>query len=152
MTAPTSTPEATGAAPSVRQRMIAEHVHLAELCNRVISTFAEGDREACDASFRQLETELETHLSFEDRELLPRLAEEQPAQAAALADAHKAIRARLTELGIGVDLHATRCSAVRALVGDLGEHAHREGELLYDWADRNVDEPTRRGWLDRLRH
>ena len=92
-----------------------------------------------------------SYLVFEDRELLPALARIDPEEAAALAADHQRLRARLTEVGVGVDLHATRAHDVRELIVDLGKHAWREGELMYRWAGDVFDEPTRRNWLRRLR-
>lgn len=135
---------------SLGQGLLDEHVHLATLCNRVVAEFEAGDREACDAVFRELERDLERHLQFEERELLPRFARSHPAEAAAILAEHQRFRSRLLELGVGVDLHLTRCHAVKALVLELAEHARREGQVLYRWADRNFDQHVRSRWL--LRH
>lgn len=135
----------------LRSQLLDEHVQLAALCQRVVATFEEGDREACDATFRELERSLEEHLAFEERELLPALARVDRPEADALLEEHRTIRSRLTDLGVHVDLHAARASAVKQLVLDLGAHARREGELLYRWAGEAFDEPTRRNWMRRLR-
>lgn len=131
------------------QRLLDDHLHLAALCNRIVAEFEAGDREACDDAFRHLEHELEAHLNFEEQELLPRFALTHPVEAAALLADHKRFRARLTELGIGIDLHLTRCNAVRSLVIDLAEHARHEGEVLYRWAERELDPETRSAWMAR---
>jgi hemerythrin len=132
-------------------QLLDEHVRLATLCNDVLSTFEAGDREACDAAYRTLERHLETHLSFEDHELLPALARIDGKEADRLAEDHRRIRARMTEIGVGVDLHTTRAKHVRALIVDLANHARREGELMYRWAGEAFDEPTRLNWMRRLR-
>jgi hemerythrin-like domain-containing protein len=136
MTSPAPTPLSIG------QRLLDDHVHLATLCNQVVAAFEEGDRETCDAVFRELERDLENHLRFEERELLPRFARTHPDDAAAILAEHKRFRARLAELGVGVDLHVTRCHAVKSLVLELAEHARQEGQVLYRWADRAFDEQT----------
>jgi hypothetical protein len=138
-------------ADTLGAHLLDEHVRLATFCNEVLSTFEAGDREACDAAFRELETRLEEHLGFEDRELLPALAKIDAKEAEALAADHRRLRAHLTELGVGVDLHATRAHNVRTLLADLAVHARREGELMYRWAGEAFDEPTRRTWLQQLR-
>jgi len=151
-TVPATRPAAASpASVQLGERMLDEHVHLATLCSEAIAAFEDGDREACDAAYRTLERELEAHLAFEDRELIPALARFNAAEAATLAEDHRRLRARVTELGVGVDLHATRVAAVRGLVIDLGEHARREGALLYRWVDEAFDTPTRLDWIRRLR-
>lgn len=134
---------------SLGQKLLDEHVRLATLCQRVIAAFEDGDRAECDAAFRELERDLEQHLQFEERELLPRFAHLHPEVVAEILAEHALIRSRLTELGVGVDLHLARCTAVKKLVVDLGDHARREGQTLYRWADRTIDEPTRAAWLAR---
>jgi hypothetical protein len=136
---------------SLGAHLLDEHVRLATLCNEVVATFEAGDRDACDAAYRELERHLEEHLAFEDRELLPALARIDRNEALRLADDHRRLRAQLAEVGVGIDLHATRAHNVRTLVIDLAIHARREGELMYRWAGEAFDEPTRRAWMRRLR-
>jgi hypothetical protein len=131
--------------------LLDEHVRLGTLCNDVLATFEAGDREACDAAYRELERRIEAHLSFEDRELLPALARIDRTEADALAADHRSLRAQLTALGVGVDLHATRAHNIRTLIADLAKHAQREGQLMYRWVDEAFDEPTRSEWMRRLR-
>ena len=150
-TTTTTTTTTTPITANLGAHLLDEHVRLASFCDDVLATFEAGDREACDAAFRELETRLDQHLTFEDRELLPALAKIDAKEAEALAADHRRLRARLTELGVGVDLHATRAHNVRALLADLAVHARREGELMYRWAGEAFDEPTRRTWLRRLR-
>lgn len=137
--------------PSLRELMLAEHEDLAVLLDEVGAAFDTGDRDIAAKAFRELELRLADHLAFEDAELLPALAEVEPTEAAALAEAHRALRTLMTELGVGVDLHVTRASAIAALVAALREHAHREDALLYRWAEERFDHPTRAPWIDRLR-
>jgi hypothetical protein len=142
---------AKGPSNPLGAQLLDEHVRLATLCNDVLSIFEAGDREACDAAYRDLERHLDAHLTFEDRELLPALARIDPKEADQLAEDHHRLRARMTEIGVGVDLHTTRAKHVRALIVDLANHARREGELMYRWAGEAFDEPTRRNWMRRLR-
>jgi hemerythrin len=129
---------APSAAPTLGQRLLDEHLRLAALSNRVVEAFEGGDREACDAAFRELERRLEDHLRFEECELLPRFARSHPAEASAILADHERFRSMMIELGVGVDLHVTRCHAVKRLLAELAEHARCEGNVLYRWADRHV--------------
>lgn len=136
---------------SLRQYLGHDHVELSTLFDRLVAAFEGGDREDAAAMFRTFEQRLTAHLDFEDAHLLPAFAKVDAQEAAALAAAHQAIRTRLTELGVGVDLHLTRASAVTAMVTALRAHAAREDVLLYQWADVALDTPTRRSLLERLR-
>ena len=132
-----STPAAHKRPPtraSLRDAMIADHDEIADIFDQTVAAFRSGDRDLAAASFTRFEKRLEAHLAMEDSWLLPALAEDNPAEAAALAAEHRAIRGHLTELGIGVDLHLTRATWVEAFVALLREHARREDQLLYQWA------------------
>ena len=52
---------------------------------------------------------------------------------------HGQIRELLLELGVAVDLHELRYERSRELVELLRSHAGREDNLLYRWADQNLD-------------
>ena len=121
--------------PSLRAVLSHEHRDLAELLLAVHAAFKSGDREEADRMYRQLEHRLEEHLRLEDEQILPRVARFDADEARALLTEHARIRQRLTEVGIGVDLHATRDTTVRALFTELVDHAAREDRLMYRWAE-----------------
>jgi hemerythrin len=118
----------------LRQAMMADHTEIATMFDDLVLAFRSGNRDEAAAMFRELERRLEDHLATEDELLLPSLRHADPAEAAALADEHRRIRARLLELGVGVDLHLTRATWVEQFVDLLRSHARREDELLYRWA------------------
>jgi len=68
-----------------------------------------------------------------------------------LIEEHRALRKRLDELGIGVDVHQTNIGAIRELAAKLRRHAEREDALLYRWADRELDAWKFTATLDRAR-
>jgi hypothetical protein len=63
---------------------------------------------------------------------------------------HEEIRARLLELGTGVDLHIVKLDAARAFVDELRAHAEHEEKVLYHWADEHLDEAERASFLTAL--
>jgi hemerythrin-like domain-containing protein len=129
--------------------MMADHAEISVLFEEVLDAFRCGDRDVAAEMFTRFEARLAAHLAAEDELLLPALERVDPEEAAALAADHRAIRARLTELGIGVDLHLTRASAVAELVEMLRAHARREDALLYRWADEVLSEIDRKAVLAR---
>jgi hypothetical protein len=70
----------------------------------------------------------------EERELIPRYAEEHPEEAAALLAEHANFRRLFAELGVAGDLHLVRLERVRELADALKKHAKRENDGLYRWA------------------
>jgi hypothetical protein len=115
--------------------MMADHAEISALFDEVLAAFKSGDRDLAALVFTRFERRLEAHLALEDELLLPPLRRVDPDEAAALSADHEWIRAQLTELGIGVDLHLTRATWVAAFVEKLRAHARREDALLYRWAD-----------------
>lgn len=136
---------------SLRDHMRADHAELEILFERLVATFQAGDRDQAAQMFREFERRLETHLALEDDHLVPALAATDRGEAEAIAADHRRLRARVTELGVGVDLHLTRATAVADLVDELRNHASREDAVLYRWADEALDEPTRHTLLERMR-
>lgn len=129
---------------------MADHAEISALLDEVLVAFRCGDRDVAAAAFTRFEKRLGAHLSLEDELLLPELERIDPKEAAALAADHRQIRTRLTELGLGVDLHLTRASAVSELVEMLRAHAHREDALLYRWADEALSALERQAVIVRL--
>ena len=134
----------------VRAAMMADHAGIATLFDDVVAAFRSGDRDEAAAMFAQFEQRLEAHLALEDQLLLPPLRAAHPDEVAALAEDHRKIRARLAELGVGVDLHFTRASWVAAFVDSLRAHAQREDALLYRWAAEPTAKIDTRAVLRRL--
>lgn len=129
--------------PSIRQRLLADHEQLEELLGELIAAFETGDREIARDTYRRFEPRLSEHFGVEEQLLFPELAARDPSEVEELRAEHQAIRKRLDELGIGVDLHLTRLPAIRELVADLHRHAAREDGLLYRWADQAFSDPAR---------
>ncbi len=121
--------------PGLRPTMMSDHREIAVLFDEVLAAFRRGDREEAADTFARFERRLERHLDFEDDVMLPAMRRVVPEEAGTLAADHRQIRARLAELGVGVDLHLTRATWVAEFVELLRAHAAREDEVLYQWAD-----------------
>ena len=130
-------------APSIREHFLADHRRLEDLFERVLDAFENGVREELSILWTQFETELERHMSAEERFLLPSFARAFPDEAKALLAEHQTFRRKLVELGVGVDLHIVRLVVANELVASLRAHAHREDRLLYKWGDENLESRER---------
>lgn len=111
-----------------------DHDELEGLAKRALAIVEEGDSEEVRALLASIENRLEEHMAGEERELIPRYAEEKPDDAAALLAEHANFRRIFNELAIAGDLHLVRLERVKELVDALSAHAKRENVGLYRWA------------------
>lgn len=133
---------------SVHARLLEEHEALDAALERLLAAYRTNDRDAASEAFGEFQCHLADHLDLEERLLLPELALVRPREAEQLRTEHRAIRQRVDELGIGVDLHVTRIGAIEGLAQMLRDHAAREDHLLYRWADQVFSDPAARPRLD----
>jgi hemerythrin-like domain-containing protein len=122
----------------ISDRLIADHIRLTDLLERLLSAFAANDRDEIAKLWNQFDVGLTTHLEVEEQYLFPDLATFDPESEEALRAEHDVFREQLLDLGIRVDLHTVRLDATRAFSDALMKHAHREEQILYTWADRHV--------------
>lgn len=120
--------------PPVFTTLRADHAELEALTKRALAIIEEGDREAVRALIADIEAKLTAHMDGEERELIPRYAEEHPEDAAALLVEHADFRRLFVELGVAGDLHLVRLERMQELAGALKQHAERENDGLYWWA------------------
>ncbi|MCC7534570.1 MAG: hemerythrin domain-containing protein [Deltaproteobacteria bacterium] len=141
MSTTTQTPEP--AARDLPTVLGAAHARLDALFEELVAAFRADAREDAARLWTELDAGLRRHFELEEEKIFPRLAEVDPDEVAALLAEHEQIKRRVTELGVGVDLHATRFDTVEALVRELRAHAKREDALAYPWAEKHLDEETR---------
>jgi hemerythrin superfamily protein len=121
------------------ESMLAGDHHRLEREFQVIVTRAQGgDFQQLEAEWLAFERALLQHLEAEERTLIPALAEDRPAAAQALLQDHTAIRIKLLQLGVDLDLHSLRAERVESFVESLRAHAHREENTFYPWVDRQL--------------
>lgn len=122
----------------LRGELIRDHARLDHLFGELRAAFDADAREDAARLWAELDRGLTAHLDFEERHVLPAFRAVDPSEVEGLLREHDLIRHRLTELGIGVDLHSVRAEIVADFVALLRAHAHREDELLYRWAEREL--------------
>jgi hypothetical protein len=118
-------------------RELAEHAHC-------------GHAAAMRSTFVMVEKALRDHLALEDDKLLPRFADVDPGEAAALREEHARIRRRLDDLGIALELHTLRAGMIDDFIDLLYRHAVREERALYAWSEQALPIAERHGmfsWL-----
>lgn len=111
-----------------------DHDELETLAKRALAIVEEGDSDEVRALLATIETRLGEHMEGEERELIPRYAEEHMDDAARLLADHANFRRIFGELGIAGDLHLVRLERVKELLDALQAHAKRENAGLYSWA------------------
>lgn len=123
----------------VWKRLSHEHQQLDQLFEQLSSALRADAREDAMRLWGQFDERLCTHMELEERILFPGLRNAEPREAAALVEEHAQIRAKLSELGVALDLHQVRAEAFADFVEQLRRHAGRENALAYQWAERHLD-------------
>jgi hypothetical protein len=124
----------------LRGRLLLDHERLEQLFDELRAAFDADAREDAARLWADLDRGLSTHMEFEEQHILPAFRAVDPSEADRLLRDHDLIRYRLTELGIGVDLHLLRAEVVADFIALLRAHALREDALLYLWAERGLPE------------
>jgi hemerythrin-like domain-containing protein len=143
---------ARSTAPSqiIRDHFLADHRRLEDLFEDTLNAFEDGVREELSELWTRFESDLQRHMDAEEKFLLPAFARVNATEAQAVLADHEEFRRRIAELGVGVDLHIVRLAVASKFIDRLRAHAHREDELLYRWADENLDEGNRTSLLRAL--
>jgi hypothetical protein len=135
----------------VRALLANDHARLGKLFDELVVAFRAAVRDDCAALWSAFESSLDAHMALEEQLVLPESAKVDPAEAAALGREHAAIRASLSELGVGVELHCTNAETVERFIRVLENHAQREDALMYAGQARicTVAQSPRseRGWV-----
>jgi hemerythrin-like domain-containing protein len=124
---------------SIRAHLTADHREIERTMECLIEAFAAGDEPEIERLWTLFESRLSAHIDLEDRYLLPALQRRSPRAARTIGQEHRHIRARIAELGLGVDLRTVRLETARAFIEELRAHARSEDRLLYAWADEHLD-------------
>ncbi len=127
---------------AIRVHFLADHRRLEHLLDQLTEAFEANDREGIQRIWTDLESSLLVHIEAEEKFLIPALRRRRETEAVTILDEHKRLRARLAELGAGIDLHIVRLETARALVEDLRSHAKYEDQV-YQWADTELAESER---------
>lgn len=123
---------------SIKHLLVSEHERLHHLFDAMLEAFRANARDDAERLWSEFERTFTEHLAREESYLLPRLRDSHREEADALQAEHDDLRAKLLDLGVGVDLHLTKADAVAAFVAALRAHAQHEEELLYPWAEERA--------------
>jgi hemerythrin-like domain-containing protein len=123
---------------TLRELLARDHRELDGVFDALSSALRADAREDALRLWGVFEDGLCRHMAAEEKDVLPLLQEQNAAEAEALLKEHGDIRAKLAELGIGVDLHEVGALAVEDFISQLRTHAQREEALAYRWAEEHV--------------
>jgi len=136
--------------PDLAAALHTDHRHidvlLAELSNRVHA----DDRALVIEAWTALERALRAHIEAEDLHMIPLLEREAPEEARALLAEHAEIRRQLANIGFGLELSLVSEEVVARFAQNFRNHAAREDELLYLWAEVALDDGRARTILEHL--
>jgi len=133
---------ATQTQRDLRTLLREDHDRLDEPFEQVLSVFEADARNEAARLWTEFERGLLAHFELEEQPILPELAKVNAVEASELLHEHARLRAKLGELGIGVDLHLTRDEAVADFIATLRAHAGREDALMYRFAQTSLPERT----------
>jgi hemerythrin-like domain-containing protein len=122
----------------LRALLARDHRELDRLFEALLNALQADAREDALRLWSAFDDGLCRHMTLEEKHLLPLLRKQDAREVEALLAEHDEIRAKLAELGVGVDLHEIRVQTVSDFVEQLRRHASREDALAYRWAQQNV--------------
>jgi hemerythrin-like domain-containing protein len=122
----------------LRALLAREHRELDQLFEALLNALQADARDDALRLWSAFDDGLCRHMALEEKHLLPLLEQQDAREVEGLLKEHEDIRAKLAELGVGVDLHEIRVQTVSDFVEQLRLHARREDALAYRWAQQNV--------------
>jgi hemerythrin superfamily protein len=134
----------------LRDHLLADHRLVEQALEQLVAAFEADDRERMRELWTTFEAQLLAHLETEERFVMPGFLAKNARGARAIAEEHKHIRRRMTEIGTAVELHVVRLETLRAFIEELRAHARTEENLLYQWVDENMSEPEKTSILHEL--
>jgi hypothetical protein len=126
---------------SLESMLAGDHHRLEGAFQSIVTRAQGGDFQQLESEWLAFQSGLLHHLEAEEKHLIPALAHDRPGEAQTLLDEHAAIRIKLLQLGVDLDLHCLRADRVEAFVAALRAHAHREENIFYPWVDRRMSGP-----------
>ena len=129
---------ATERAVGLRALLTRDHQELDELFTSLLDALRADARVDVSRLWSALDAGLYRHMALEEQEVLPLLRQQDAREANALLAEHDEIRAKLAELGMGIDLHEVVVQTVADFIEQLRRHARREDALAYRWAEQHL--------------
>jgi hypothetical protein len=122
-------------AQAIHAALLADHDDLDAELSELAHVFEDGDWLSARDAYVAFERRLARHFELEEQILFRDFARSFPRETNELLAEHRLIRKRVDELGIGIDVHQTRLTAIEELAMLIRAHAAREDRLLYRWTD-----------------
>jgi hemerythrin-like domain-containing protein len=122
----------------LRALLARDHRELDQLFDALPNALRADAREDALRLWAAFDDGLCRHMALEEKHILPALRRQNAEEVARLSREHDEIRAKLAELGVGVDLHAISAQIVSDFIEQLRSHAQREEALAYRWAEANL--------------
>jgi hemerythrin-like domain-containing protein len=122
----------------LRAMLTRDHRELDQLFDALSNAVHADARDDTIRLWAAFDDDLCRHMALEEKYILPVLRQEDAVEAAQLSREHDELRAKLADLGIGVDLHQMRAETVSDFIAQLRRHAQREEALAYRWAQANL--------------
>jgi len=128
-------PITAATSPSLGRRLISDHRALDSLFETLLLDMEGGDPACCQSSWARFEQALLNHIDAEEIFLLPSFDAVDRSEAFRIRQEHATLRHLLADMGVRLELHAVKEEDVKRLVDAIRQHARREEEILYRWAD-----------------
>jgi hemerythrin-like domain-containing protein len=129
---------ATEAQEGLRAQLTRDHQELDQLFASLLDALQADARVDVARLWSAIDDGLYRHMALEEEQVLPLLRQHDAREADVLLAEHAEIRAKLAELGMGIDLHEIVVQTVRDFVEQLRRHARREDALAYRWAEQHL--------------
>jgi hemerythrin superfamily protein len=135
---------------SIELALKTDHDTLERLFEHLMANLRGSDGEQLRARWLELDRALERHLRLEEELILPQFERARPADAERVRREHHAIRARLVELGVDLDLHSLSPDSARHFIETLRRHAAFEESVFYPWSQSHLGHAEQTSLLERL--
>lgn len=136
----------------VATRLTKDHAELDALLERLEQDAEAPVPGALAATWEVFETKLLRHMEAEERYLLPLLEATDHPEVMRIRREHAAIRNRLAEIGLAIELHVARETSIAQLVKLLREHAKHEDSILYRLAGDKASSVVEHDIAELLKH
>jgi hemerythrin-like domain-containing protein len=122
----------------LRALLARDHRELDQLFDALPNALRADARDDARRLWTAFDDGLCRHMALEEKHILPVLQQQDADEATQLSREHDEIRAKLAEIGVGIDLHEVGPQTISDFTEQLRRHAHREEALAYRWAEANL--------------
>jgi hypothetical protein len=120
---------------ALRDRLERDHARLDRMFDELLEALKADAREDVLRLWTHFDDGLCRHMALEDEHLVPELQRDEPREAARIVREHSEMRAKLAELGVGIDLHQVPSELITEFIEQLRQHALHEAAIAYRWTE-----------------